>query len=613
MNAPTLLRLGALTVLSVLALEGTGRAQAQVQSTRVLIEHFEPLPGQGMNTLNIHGSEVTPRRKVTASLFMGLVDDLLTQASGSALVHRQLSAQLGVSIGLLDWLEVSFGLPLLLAQDGADLASFGMPGESLSGFAVGDIRITPKVRLLDPAKAHGFGVALAMSLWAPTGSTPFNSDDATRARPTLIADWRHASGWKIGFNLGYTLRARRQISNFVSDDTVDWGVALETPTGLDSLRLLATVYGEQQTVDDRGGSPPFTQPVSGSDSSAAELDMGVRYSPVPALALTAGGGMGLTGSVRSPDWRVFLGIAYATGGADRDQDGVADTDDGCPDVAEDADGFEDADGCPDPDNDKDGIADGQDKCPDEAEDQDGFEDADGCPDTDNDQDGVADTADKCPDDPEDADDFQDGDGCPDPDNDGDGVLDSADACPTAAEDIDGFEDADGCPDPDNDGDGILDKDDLCPGQAENVDGVEDEDGCPERAGQKVKMSKGRILILDKVFFAPGKAVIKKQSFGLLEEVAQTLVDNPQITKLRVEGHTDSQGADADNQRLSAERAQSVRDFLLAHGVDAVRLIATGYGETKPVASNGNAKGRAANRRVEFTILTVNGQPVEGAE
>ena len=103
--------------------------------------------------------------------------------------------------------------------------------------------------------------------------------------------------------------------------------------------------------------------------------------------------------------------AYAA--QDRDGDGITDDVDRCPDEPEDRDGFQDADGCPDPDNDADGIADAMDKCPNEPEDKDGFQDADGCPDPDNDQDGILDTADKCPNAPETKNGFQDDDGCPD--------------------------------------------------------------------------------------------------------------------------------------------------------------------------------------------------------
>lgn len=97
------------------------------------------------------------------------------------------------------------------------------------------------------------------------------------------------------------------------------------------------------------------------------------------------------------------------------------------------------------DKDKDGIKGKEDVCPEEAEDYDGYEDDDGCPEIDNDGDGIVDTADKCPNEAEDKDEIEDEDGCPDLDNDGDGIPDVADKCPNEAEDKDGIEDEDGCP------------------------------------------------------------------------------------------------------------------------------------------------------------------------
>ncbi len=110
------------------------------------------------------------------------------------------------------------------------------------------------------------------------------------------------------------------------------------------------------------------------------------------------------------------------------------------------------------DQDEDGIPDNLDACPLQPEDLDGFQDTDGCPDPDNDNDGIPDISDKCPNEPEDFDGFQDDDGCPDPDNDGDGVFDVEDNCPNEAGPVDNQ----GCPIVDSDGDGILDPDDRCP-------------------------------------------------------------------------------------------------------------------------------------------------------
>ncbi len=246
----------------------------------------------------------------------------------------------------------------------------------------------------------------------------------------------------------------------------------------------------------------------------------------------------------------------------------------------------------------------------DPEDKDGFEDADGCPDPDNDKDGIEDTADKCPNRAEDKDGFEDADGCPDFDNDQDTVLDAEDKCPNTPEDQDGYQDEDGCPDPDNDKDGIPDLKDECPLMPETVNKYQDEDGCPDSSPKaKVQVTKHYIKIKGKVHFATGKAKIKRKSFKLLVEVATVLKRYPKITKLRIEGHTDSRGSASSNKRLSDARAKAVRAFLIDAGVAADRLVAVGYGEERPKASNKTRKGRAENRRVDFYILEYDGHPV----
>ncbi len=248
------------------------------------------------------------------------------------------------------------------------------------------------------------------------------------------------------------------------------------------------------------------------------------------------------------------------------------------------------------DKDGDGIKDDVDQCPLVAEDKDGYQDEDGCPDDDNDADGIPDALDKCPNDPEDRDNFQDEDGCPEPDNDGDGLADRVDACPNDPEDKDGFEDDDGCPDPDNDKDGILDKDDKCP----NEYGVPP-DGCPKKY-VNVVVTATKIEIKQTVYFDTNKATIKPVSFSLLNEVAQALKDNPKI-EVEVQGHTDSQGDDAFNKKLSQKRAESVMAFLIKAGVASNRMVPKGYGEDQPIADNRTTAGRADNRRVEFVITS----------
>ena len=169
------------------------------------------------------------------------------------------------------------------------------------------------------------------------------------------------------------------------------------------------------------------------------------------------------------------------------------------------------------DRDGDGILDNVDKCPDDPEDKDGFEDEDGCPDPDNDKDGILDTKDKCPNEPEDKDGFEDEDGCPDPDNDTDGIPDEDDKCPNEPEDKDGFEDEDGCPDPDNDKDGVPDAADKCP----NDPGPPDNDGCPKKY-EHIVVTQEKIELKQKIFFDTDKATIQPRSFSLLDEIAAVL-------------------------------------------------------------------------------------------
>ena len=250
------------------------------------------------------------------------------------------------------------------------------------------------------------------------------------------------------------------------------------------------------------------------------------------------------------------------------------------------------------DFDGDGILDTADDCPRVPEDKDGFEDGDGCPEADNDADGINDPIDDCPIEPEDRDGTDDTDGCPDPDNDGDGLVDRIDQCPDEAEDKDGFQDDDGCPDCDNDADSVPECPtaiDQCPAEA----GPGTADGCPPKY-QLIVVTDKKIELKQTVYFDTRKATIKRVSFPLLDEVAQALADHPTI-KVRIEGHTDSQGSDKFNLKLSKNRAASVRKYLIGKGVDPFRMEAQGFGESVPIEDNRTNAGRAANRRVEFFI------------
>jgi len=180
------------------------------------------------------------------------------------------------------------------------------------------------------------------------------------------------------------------------------------------------------------------------------------------------------------------------------------------------------------------------------------------------------------------------------DGDGDGVMDSADRCPATTAGI--VVDAMGCPVPpplppmDSDQDGVLDSVDVCPDTpyGMQVDTV----GCAIQAAK---------LVLRDISFEFNSAVLTATARESLARVAEGLRGQPSM-ELLIEGHTDSVGADAFNRKLSQQRANAARNFLIAEGIGAARLSARGAGESKPVASNKTKDGRALNRRVEFSVI-----------
>src|SRR5207253_2955845 len=109
------------------------------------------------------------------------------------------------------------------------------------------------------------------------------------------------------------------------------------------------------------------------------------------------------------------------------------------------------------------------------------------------------------------------------------------------------------------------------------------DGCPDRHG--ARLTETGIVTLEPIHFEYNKAIIKSESFYILDAVVASLNGNPDITLMEVQGHTDERGDDAYNLDLSDRRAAAVVKYLVDHGVEAKRLESQGYGETMPIDRN----------------------------
>lgn len=158
---------------------------------------------------------------------------------------------------------------------------------------------------------------------------------------------------------------------------------------------------------------------------------------------------------------------------------------------------------------------------------------------------------------------------------------------------------------------MFDDVDRCPDQAGAPSADPARNGCPGL----VRVQNGYIQITTPVFFATNRDRILPRSFPVLTAVAETLRANAEIRRVSIEGHTDDVGPDARNMGLSERRAQSVQRWLVEHGVEAARLEAHGFGETRPLVNPTGLRGRAQrdaraqNRRVDFRILDGAGSTV----
>jgi outer membrane protein OmpA-like peptidoglycan-associated protein len=551
------------------------------------------------------------------------------------------SSNFFMGMGLTDFWDISMALPFYY-----DWAGF----QDLRDGGLGDLQIASKFLLPPISLKKLFYQAVLVSISIPTGMP--DNGLFPRSASYLLDDqsWKPAAHF---ISSGYiTVKPMLALTFDIGAARPKLPLLVHLNVGgmfteKDEQNLMIGAFGlecapaEFMTVFMEISGEPRWKNLSSANNlrkDPVRLTPGIRITTPSGMYLSFAGDFSLS-STRPEDrlnWKMDR-YAYSTGmipkygiqmmfgwngfmaTLDDDKDGIPNSFDRCKNDPEDLDGFEDSDGCPDPDNDKDGICDpwvsekgkqdvyasqckGVDKCPNVPEDIDGFQDEDGCPDPDNDGDGIPDAKDQCPNVREDFDGFQDIDGCPDYDNDRDGVPDSVDKCPNDPEDLDGSQDKDGCPDVDNDKDGIVDSKDKCPDAPETFNGYLDEDGCPDTAPKpseppKMEPDFPRQQILQGLEFRAGKAEMLFESYQLLDRLAKALREYPEL-EIEIRGYTDSMGKNNANIQLSQMRAEAVRRYLINQGIDLQRVRALGFGPSNPIGDNRTAAGRATNRRIE---------------
>jgi len=195
---------------------------------------------------------------------------------------------------------------------------------------------------------------------------------------------------------------------------------------------------------------------------------------------------------------------------------------------------------------------------------------------------------------------------PPPDDDGDGILNPDDKCPNEAEDKLPPEATDGCPNLDQDADGVPTPADKCPDQAETKNGYQDDDGCPDEV-PVAEVKGGTIQINKEIRFKKGSSEIEADSMDVVDAVAKIMAENPQIQLVEIEGHASKEGDESLNKTLTGQRVKAVQAALVAKKVEAARLMATGYGFYCPKSEGTDEASHAANRRVEFKIVFVDGK------
>ncbi|MBX3233213.1 MAG: OmpA family protein [Labilithrix sp.] len=508
----------------------------------------------------------------------------------AAVVGHVVTTHAGANVVLWDRVRVGASLPVLLYNEGT---TAGLRGETFyrpqNEQGIGDLRFGADARLFGTAESP-ITVAFGGRLWLPTGSpTSYTSDGFVRGGPRLSAAGK-VSYFVYGATIGAMFRSpqTRIFADTAIDHDLTFGVSAGASLADGKVTIGPELYGS--TVLGDAAFKTRSTPLEVLLGGHVRLPFGLRAGAGVGTAVTAGYG--------SPQVRVVGSIEWVMDPElDTDGDGILDKDDACPRVVGTPSTDPARNGCVNVDTDGDGIVDEEDACADVYGVRTKDKRTNGC--DDRDKDGIMDPLDACPNEAGPANADPSKNGCViHTDKDEDGIWDEDDACPDKAGPKTDDPKTNGCPDPDRDKDGIPNEADACPDNAGPAHANPARNGCPIAF-----ISGGEIRIKEQVNFVVGSYTLStgKETLEVLEAVREILSAHPEITRVRVEGHTDNRGNPAWNKKLSDARAAAVVNWLVRKGIAKTRLTSVGWGQERPLEANDTDQGRALNRRVEFHI------------
>jgi outer membrane protein OmpA-like peptidoglycan-associated protein len=500
-------------------------------------------------------------------LFQGMANPLVYRSvdtgKETVLLSHAVMSDLLVGASLYG-VRVGIDLPIVLASGGA------IDG---GGAGLGDLQLDGRWTALD-SQQWPIGLALSMRVTTPTTTVDAPlGNNGVGWEASAIVD-RRFGPLLLAANVGTRGLPRTELENVTWNDQLSF----RTGAGYD-------ITPDMGLSAELAGHVAYSAPLANRAGTPMEWLLGGWGYVAEDVVVRAGTGTGITPGLGSPDFRAMVGVGYEPRPSrDTDGDGLFDATDRCPELAEDMDGFQDRDGCPEDDNDGDGFGDLSDPCPNEAEDLDGYLDDDGCPDL---LTLVTVAAHALGGEP----------------------LAAAVriAGPTRAEGT-GSVQAELVP-------GVYELVGEHASYAPAIRSVVVPNGPPMAFGLDfapssvvVNRATNRLDLSDSIFFELDTAAIRTVSYPLLDMVARAIYEHEEIVSLRIEGHTDSRGSTRYNQRLSDMRAEAVRGYLISAGIDPARVRSLGFGERYPREDREDEKAWAANRRVDFIIDGWKDQP-----